>query len=822
MKIMMVVRRVLVLLLILSCSILPIILAWTGLPTPHPPQSSSSLSSSSSVSSFQQSPPLSSSVLLLQDLERVVQRRPRISAIEQSDRDVTRRKFVTIDNDDDGCERGILMLEKWRRKNHHASAAAAENNKNVGTSNNHQTTTTTTNSNSSSSALSSWLEKAYEVCGCALVENRWRAQWKVTSPAPPNNKPSSIAVAGATTKGEQMMMIINTADQLLILYEWIKADGMVPSVAFLEAVLAGVASCSSPRHLQSRGYGSIVHDIWQNELQYYQEQQQQQQQEQPQSSETTTSTLLPASLAFHVVRGYCWQQANHGEDDCARAADDIYRQYLRGNVLYDAPARRLLTEAWSKATQGAERCQEIYNSFLVLDNNNNNNNNNIGGTDGDDNAAAAAAAMAAMPQDVMINTVLAWSKQPGGAERAEELLLASLHNSSNQQQKKQQLQQPQPQPQQQQQAATSDEEHHNDDDNNTNNNNINPRRVHLLGAQAVVTAWSRDGRPDRAQALLPYCGTTQCTNSVLHGWLAWADKDWALQRIVTIISTMAAPNAFTYATLIKAYRQANPSALHAPAAVAAWRQLVGLRTGGGDTSIRTDPVVNTNICLNVCARAANGVLARQVLRDHIARLPYHPPDTISYTTVLQAIANDKTTDDDDDDDDSCFSEDVIVQLFEQCPEPNDRTYAMAILALANHNGSPKTAYEILLRGHPHKNSYPYNYVLKCCNNYIPKSHNHRRNDDVNEDDDDNMVLDRFRIAARTFKIIPTPDSYSYSTWLRCIQNLIPDNDEANLRERCLRHAAAGAKKHGCWDHVMVQSRFAQCCPQKLREELMSR
>jgi hypothetical protein len=802
---------VLVLLLIPSCSI-PIILAWTGLPTPQSSSSlSSSLSSSSSVSSFQQNPPLSSSVLLLQDLERVVQRRPRISAIEQSDRDVTRRKFGTIENDDDGCERGILMLEKWRRKNHHASAAAAA--VNIDGTNNHNSnqTITNTNSNSSSSDLSSWLEKAYEVCGCALVENRWRAQWKVTAPAPPN-KPSSIAVAGATTKGEQMMMIINTADQLLILYEWIKADGMVPSVVFLEAVLAGVASCSSPRHLQSRGYGSIVHDIWQNELRDYQ----QQQQEPQQSPVTTTSTLLPSSLAFHVVRGYCWQQANHGEDDCARAADDIYMRYLRGNVLYDAPARRLLTEAWSKATQGAERCQEIYNSFLVLDNNNsnNNNNNNIGGTDVDDNDDndAAAAAMAAVPQDVMINTVLSWSKQPGGAEKAEELLLASLHSSN--QQKKQQLQQ------QQQQATANDDEHHNDDDDNNNDsNNNNPRRVHLLGAQAVVTAWSRDGRPDRAQALLPYCGTTQCTNSVLHGWLAWADKDWALQRIVTIISTMAAPNAFTYATLIKAYRQATPSALHAPAAVAAWRQLVGLRTGGGDTSIRTDPVVNTNICLNVCARAANGVLARQVLRDHIARLPYHPPDTISYTTVLQAIANDKTTDDDDDDDDSCFSEDVIVQLFEQCPEPNDRTYAMAILALANHNGSPKTAYEILLRGHPHKNSYPYNYVLKCCNNYIHQSHNQRSNDD---DDDNNMILDRFRIAARTFKIIPTPDSYSYSTWLRCIQNLIPDNDEANLRERCLRHAAAGAKKHGCWDHETVQARFAQCCPRELREELMSR
>lgn len=566
--------------------------------------------------------PVTLSSALLQDLERVVVRQPRISEAEQAERNVHHRTFDHAINDTDGCERGILMLERWRQQ---ATIPL----------------------------------QAYEIIASALVENRWRKQWKI----------------GAVRT--------NTGDQLLQLYDWTKLDEIAPSEVFLEALLAGLSSCSSP----DCSYGCLAHEIYDAHPEHQ-----------------------THHNAFHVIRGYCWQQGNKQDSECATIADQLYESSLRSIEPYDGAARRLLVEAWSKATNGASRCQEIFDTFDEP-----------------------------IPKDVIINTVLAWTKQSGGAAQAEAILLSASEEAN----------------------------------------------VVQLAMQAVISAWAREGKPDRAEALIPYCeNTPRCVNSVLHGWLQSEDKDYALNRILAIIKNMKCPNAFTYATLIKAYRQASPG--NAREAVDAWKKLVELRAAG-DRSIATNAVLLTNIALNVCARAADGERALQLLGDH-SKATGTKPDIISYTTVLQALANDPTD----------ISEELIVKLFEKCDAPNARTYAMAILALANHGGSPATAYEILLRGHPHDYTHPYNYVLKCCNN----SH------DPNS----------FRIAAKTFKLIQTPDSYSYSSWLRCIQNLIPKDDTANLRERCLKHAAAGAKRHGCWENETVQARFAQCCPKELREK----
>ena len=119
--------------------------------------------------------------------------------------------------------------------------------------------------------------------------------------------------------------------------------------------------------------------------------------------------------------------------------------------------------------------------------------------------------------------------------------------------------------------------------------------------------------------------------------------------------------------------------------------------------------------------------------------------------------------------------------------PNARTFTMVILALSKspRPGNVAIAKNLLTRledlyeetNDPslRPNEYPYNYALNCAANCLGTAK-------------EKVVA--FQVAAGVYKDITKstlvrPDSFTYSFWIKCCNNLLPDGD---VRTKCVTYA----------------------------------
>lgn len=311
-------------------------------------------------------------------------------------------------------------------------------------------------------------------------------------------------------------------------------------------------------------------------------------------------------------------------------------------------------------------------------------------------------------------------------------------------------------------------------------------------------------------------------NSLLANWLK--RKNVSAQQRMNEMQQLAQhmqqhsschPNAFTYYTLLKAQQQSKmASSEECTEYVATILQRRAAATGydtPADTSTAAvdDPVIH-NLLLSVYATNRQGERALQFLRHNMT----HVADTISYTTVLQALAVSSSQSSQSHDDSIATT---VQTLLDACPAPTVRTYTMAIQCLAQHKGDPALARHWLEQAQAGRNSFPYNYVLQCCGGVCTSSTDKKEQ--------------AFAIAAQTFKDLQGfRDSFSYVYWIQCCRRLLPsrrrDQQSSNnnaedgcLRDKCVRLAMDQAKEEGVLHPVLLR-RLVQSFPPRLVAEIL--
>lgn len=462
-----------------------------------------------------------------------------------------------------------------------------------------------------------------------------------------------------------------------------------------------------------------------------------------------------ATMWLHTIHAYCWQQPNRCPGTHAETAQQLYRDHLQDRASMDIQicAKTYLLEAFSKALNAANVCEGIL-EFLQQHN----------GT----------------TAETYSNVILAWSKQAQtisdrhAAQRAHDLLLEQI-------------------------------------------------KVHeptLIAFNAVVAGWGRLQRPDQTKRILQMMEDivdqyeflqpdTVFYNSIMHGMLTHTNRRQALEDILEVYDKVEQPNAFTFHTLMKAYKQTPNHKQYLNELIGLLDQLELQWFENFDKS--TEPHNRVyNLVLDSYAKWGDAKPALELLQ-HMKGLPHGDchPDIISYTTVMECLAKSKLVN----------APDLALDLLEELKEtyrnskkmthrPNLRTYTMVIQTLASAQGYVQKAYELLEEleeayektQHPslQLNTYPYNYVLNCAANAMSDK------------------MQAFAIATKTYKRLgECRDSYSYAFWLKCGNNLL----DPVLRAKVTRQAFQEAKARGLVNDPILHRLF-QGSPPELVEELL--
>lgn len=296
--------------------------------------------------------------------------------------------------------------------------------------------------------------------------------------------------------------------------------------------------------------------------------------------------------------------------------------------------------------------------------------------------------------------------------------------------------------------------------------------------------WKANEMRSKCKHLLPDILTY---NSIIFGHLSDLKNHGGLERMLQIIDYMKknkceqlaiAPNCFTYHCVLRAWEQSDK-------AEAGMRCFETIRTmhdlwEKGDESLQPKSLFY-NMAINKLAKTREKNPSRQALKvfNLLRASRWCSPDIISYTSLIECYSKSnhqsaavKSLE--------LFNE--VWQLYEerQDPElmPNLRTYTMTILSLAKRPNLDKVikARNLLTQLEERykktndpklkPNAYPYNYVLNCAGSCIGPS---------------GEKLKAFRVAAETYNSLKKshdtqPDSYTYSFWIKCCNNLLPEGD----------------------------------------------
>jgi hypothetical protein len=306
-------------------------------------------------------------------------------------------------------------------------------------------------------------------------------------------------------------------------------------------------------------------------------------------------------------------------------------------------------------------------------------------------------------------------------------------------------------------------------------------------------------------------------NSILYAYFRDDDKNAnGIERILSIVDFMnenkveqplICPDCFTYHCVLKAWKKSNnlAAAQHAVRALEKMHEL----WEQGDTSL-IPSTMYYNMAINEIAKDKNKVDGKKALEvfDLLQSSRFVDPDIISYTSVIESLSKS---------DDPLAAErslelfNEVSQLFsmKEDPElmPNLRTYTMAILSLTkNPTISNVVQARNLLTQLEERygetkdtklrpNAYPYNYVLNCAASCIG---------------DAGDKLKAFQIATQTYNDLRKsehviPDSYTYSFWIKCSNNLLPIGE---LRTKCISLSFNQCKKDGLVNEAVLRRLLA--------------
>jgi len=467
---------------------------------------------------------------------------------------------------------------------------------------------------------------------------------------------------------------------------------------------------------------------------------------------------IPIESRLFTLQAISWQQANRQNGSCALKAQELLDGIVERTEEPVALMKgyNLALYAWSKSgsPESLQHAQSVFENIKELN-----------------STLSKGEASSLFNAETYCNMILAWAKLtlPEAPKQAHKLLdeMVDLHSKH---------------------CFPSNSE------------------PSLLAFNAVIAAWAREGNGAMAERVLYQLDNVakDCQdlmsdvisyNSVLHAHLRTKNRDLALHRMKLLVDRMedmqvdhpsVRPNAFTYVTLLKGFRQSRRE----DAALQSERLLE--RVEGlwamGDSTVKPDNRYY-NMVINAHAKSDNQFAAKRALaileRMKSAIDSNCFPDVISYTSVIECLSKSVEADAAEKAE-SLLNEaqEMYQETSDERLKPNLRTYTMAILTLARCHGSPvraralleqlKDEYEASKDSNLLPSEYPYNYVLNCAANCM----------------DDALKGEAFKIATRTYQELRkspnlSPDSYTYGFWLKCCNNLLPASD---TREQCAQYS----------------------------------
>ena len=227
-----------------------------------------------------------------------------------------------------------------------------------------------------------------------------------------------------------------------------------------------------------------------------------------------------------------------------------------------------------------------------------------------------------------------------------------------------------------------------------------------------------------------------------------------------------------------------------------------------------------NVVINALAKCKNpdANKAHNLLRE-LQTLDSYTPDIITYTSVIECYSNSLDPN----------AADICLELLQEATDlyqasgdeaimPNLRAYTVAIRALSTNPTLENIersrellerlvgSYEETMDENLRPNTFPFNFVINCAANCIGSI-------------DDKLRA--FKIAAKTYNDVRTsevirPDSFTYSFWFKCCNNLLPEGD---TREKGVTYAFQQCCRSGLVSSETLK-RFLAGTPQKLVTSLL--